>query len=120
MGRTGKGADDIFARTTPTAKPAAGSKSAPARATATSAARGRGRPVAHEEPTTKATTILYNRQIAQLDRLSSDIRERSGHVVNRADLIRAILDAALSTKIDLGAATSEEDVRRLVAAHLKK
>lgn len=117
MARTGKGADDIFARTTPTPKPAA-AKSAPP--SAPEPHRGRGRPLAHEEPTTKATTILYNRQIAQLDRLSSEIREKTGRVVNRADIIRAILDAALAAKLDLSAATSEEDVRRIIAAHLKR
>ena len=116
MARTGKGSENIFAPTT-VAKAASGKGTAPARGDTT---RPRGRPVSHEEPTTKATVVLYNRQIARLDRLAAEIRERSGNVVNRADIIRAVLEAVEDSKLDLTGATSAEDVRRLVLGKLKR
>jgi hypothetical protein len=42
----------------------------------------------------KITVILYERQILFLDKVSLAIRERTGQVVHRAELIRAVLDKA--------------------------
>jgi hypothetical protein len=115
MARTGKGADNIFARTAP-AKDSATAKSS---SRVLSGAKSRGRPVAHDEPTTKATVVLFNRQIATIDRLTTDIRARTGNVVDRAAIIRALLDAVNDAKLELGGASSADDVRRLVAARFK-
>lgn len=52
-----------------------------------------GRPRA-AEPYQKATVVLYERQILHLDKVALAIRERTGQSVSRAELIRAILDAA--------------------------
>jgi hypothetical protein len=55
--------------------------------------RSGGRPRA-AEPYQKVSVTLYERQILYLDKAAQAIRERTGQVVSRAELIRAILDAA--------------------------
>jgi hypothetical protein len=55
--------------------------------------RIKGRPVAGE-PYTKATVVLFKRQILFLDKVALTIRERTGEWVSRAELIRAVLDHA--------------------------
>jgi hypothetical protein len=63
--------------------------------------------------------VLYNRQIAQLDRLAAGVREATGRVLNRADIIRALIDALSDAKVDLAGAATEADVRRIVAGCMK-
>jgi hypothetical protein len=55
--------------------------------------RREGRPRAAESYQ-KVTVTLYDRQILSLDKAVLVIRERTGQAVNRAELIRAILDKA--------------------------
>ena len=55
--------------------------------------RREGRPRAAESYQ-KVTVTLYDRQILSLDKAVLVIRERTGQSVNRAELIRAILDKA--------------------------
>ena len=55
--------------------------------------RIKGRPAA-AEPYKKITVILHERQILHLDKVSLAIREKTGQVVHRAELIRAIIEAA--------------------------
>ena len=52
-----------------------------------------GRPRA-SEPYQKVTVTLFDRHILSLDKVALVIRERTGQAVSRAELIRAILDAA--------------------------
>jgi hypothetical protein len=105
--RMGKRAKDIFApsASVPTAKGAE--------------ARGPGRPKAHEEPTTKATVVLRNSQIIELDQLSTAIRAKSGGVVQRAQLIRAFVDAVLESGLDLSDVHDEEEVKTIVSTKLR-
>jgi hypothetical protein len=58
--------------------------------------------------------VLFDRQIEFLDRLSAEIRARSGATVSRAQVIRALLDACAEADIDLSAARSEADVKSTV------
>ncbi len=80
----------------------------------------------HEEPWSKVTVVLYERQIDSLDRLASDIRFKSAKsgsrkvALSRAEIIRAAVDAALESGIDLTPATSESDLKDLILAQLKK
>ena len=61
--------------------------------------------------------ILLNRHIVFLDRLSSDIREKTGRAIKRAELIRALIEMLSESDIDLTSATSEADIKaRLVQA----
>jgi len=78
---TGKKALDIFQATT--GKRAEIGAEVPERI--------KGRPKSREAYE-KITVILYGRQVLQLDKVSLAIRERTGQVVHRAELIRAILD----------------------------
>lgn len=81
-------------------------------------ARRPGRPPVHEEAWTKATVVLFNRQIVFLDRLAANIRAHSGAAISRAQLIRALVDAAADADIDLTAATSEADLKATILARL--
>ena len=106
--RTGKGAKDIFAATSSTTA----GEAAPA-----GPARGRA---PAPEPWTKVTVVLFNRQIIELDRLATAIRAATGAAINRAELIRAVIDALLESGLDLTGATSEEDLKALVAKRLTR
>ena len=81
---TGKKATDIFSRTV-TPRPDIGLEVPP---------RFRGRPKKAEEPWTKATVILYDRQVLHLDKVALAIRERTGRRITRAELIRALVERA--------------------------
>jgi hypothetical protein len=100
--KSGKPSQDVFAST---------GKTKPAR-------RSPGRPPVHEEAWTKVTVVLFNRQIVFLDRLAANIRAKSGAAISRAQLIRALVDAAADGDIDLTAATSEADLKATILARL--
>jgi hypothetical protein len=91
---------------------------APTRPNASAAKRGPGRPPMHDEAWTKVTVVLFNRQIAFLDHLASTIRAQSGAAISRAQLIRALVDAAGDADIDLTAARSEQDLKATILARL--
>lgn len=73
-----------------------------------------GRPPMHAEAYSKATVVLLNRQIVFLDRLSADIRARSGAVVKRAEIIRALIDALAESGQDVRDVRSEDELKRRV------
>lgn len=70
-----------------------------------------GRPRA-AEPYQKVTVTLYERQILSLDKVALVIRERTGQAVSRAELIRAILDAAAGS-LNTEAKDFDKNVREL-------
>ncbi|HSL22488.1 MAG TPA: hypothetical protein VK886_13220 [Vicinamibacterales bacterium] len=78
----------------------------------------RGRPPIHDEAWTKATVVLFNRQIVFLDRVAANIRAQSGAAISRAQLIRSLIDALSEADIDLTAATSEKDLKATLLARL--
>lgn len=78
--------------------------------------RGPGRPPIHDEEWTKVTVVLFNRQIVFLDRLAATIRAQNGAAVSRAQVIRALVDAAADAGIDLSAARSEADMKAALLA----
>ena len=98
---TGKKAKDIFTPTT--GKKAKLGVEVPERI--------EGRPRA-SEPYQKVTVTLYERQILSLDKVALVIRERTGQAVSRAELIRAILDAAAGS-LNPQAAEFDKNVREL-------
>ena len=91
---------------------------APTRPNPPVAKRGPGRPPMHDEAWTKVTVVLFNRQIVFLDRLASNIRAQSGAAISRAQLIRALVDAAGDADLDLTAARSEQDLKATILARL--
>ena len=108
--RTGKKAADIF-----------GAKASPkGKATTKETTKRRpGRPPTHEDAWTKVTTVLFNRQIAYLDRLGVDIRLNTGKPVNRTEIIRALVDALEGSGLDVTQTANEGELRELLTAKLK-
>ena len=76
---------------------------------------GRGRPPVHSETWSKVSVVLFDRQILHLDRLATDIRGRNGKAMNRAEIIRGLIDGLIDSGMDVTAAGSEADLRARVA-----
>jgi hypothetical protein len=79
---------------------------------------GRGRPPVHSETWSKVSVVLFDRQIHHLDRLATDIRSRNGKVLNRAEIIRALIDGLIDSGMDITSSASEADLRAKVARRL--
>ena len=79
---------------------------------------GRGRPPVHQETWSKVSVVLFDRQIQHLDRLSTDIRGKSGKNLNRAEIIRALIDGLIDSGMDVTSTGTEADLRARVARHL--
>ena len=77
-----------------------------------------GRPPVHDEAWTKVTVVLFDRQIAFLDRLAANIKAQSGAAINRAQLIRSLVDAVTDADVDLTSATSEADLKATILSRL--
>jgi len=75
---------------------------------------GRGRPPVHQETWSKVSVVLFDRQIVHLDRLATDIRGKSGKVINRAEIIRGLIESGM----DVTGSGSEADLRARVARRL--
>lgn len=78
----------------------------------------RGRPPVHQETWSKVSVVLFDRQIVHLDRLTTDIRGKSGKVLNRAEIIRALIDGLIESGMDVTMTGSEADLRARVARRL--
>ena len=72
----------------------------------------------HQETWSKVSVVLFDRQVHHLDRLSSDIRAKRGKVLNRAEIIRALIDGLLDSGMDVTGSASEADLRARVARRL--
>lgn len=79
---------------------------------------GPGRPPIHSETWSKVSVVLFDRQIHHLDRLAIEIRGKTGKVLNRAEIIRALIDGMIDSGMDITAAASESDLRARVARRL--
>jgi hypothetical protein len=78
----------------------------------------RGRPPVHQETWSKVSVVLFDRQILHLDRLATDIRGTSGKGLNRAEIIRALIDGLIDSGMDITTTGSEADLRARVARRL--
>jgi len=78
----------------------------------------RGRPPVHQETWSKVSVVLFDRQILHLDRLATDIRGVSGKILNRAEIIRALIDGLIDSGMDIRTTGSEADLRAKVARRL--
>jgi hypothetical protein len=63
------------------------------------------------------SVVLFDRQVADLDRLTRDMRRR-GQAMNRAEIIRALIDGLIESGMDVIGAASEADLRARVARRL--
>ena len=79
---------------------------------------GPGRPPIHHETWSKVSVVLFDRQIDHLDRLATRRRRRTGKSLNRAEIIRALIDALIDSGMDVTASASEGDLRARVARRL--
>jgi hypothetical protein len=79
---------------------------------------GRGRPPIHNDAWSKVSVVLFDRQIVHLDRLTTDIRGKSGKPFNRAEIIRALIDGFIDSGMDITMSGSEADLRAKVARRL--
>ena len=86
--------------------------------TARRARPGPGRPPVHHESWSKVSVVLFDRQVVHLDRLATDIRGKSGKVINRAEIIRALIDGLIESGMDVTGSGSEADLRARVARRL--
>ena len=100
--RVGGQVDDIFA------SPAKGDADQPKKT-------GKGRPKVHDD-IIKTMITLRGDQVFWLDRLALDIRVNSRAIIDRGLIIRALVDLAMKSGVDLTSVTNEEDLR----AALKK
>jgi hypothetical protein len=78
---------------------------------------GPGRPRVHRETWSKVSVVLFDRQIDHFDRLTA---RRRGEVrmLNRAEIIRALIDGLIDSGMDITRSTSEADLRARVARRL--
>jgi hypothetical protein len=94
-------------------------KSVPARKPKTPTKPPRGRPPVHDEAWVKVSVVLFERQVIHLDRVTTDMRHRSGMAMNRAEVIRALIDGLISSGLDITQHGSEATLRTYIAKCLK-
>lgn len=78
----------------------------------------RGRPRTHREAWTKVSVVLFERQVLELDRLTAAIRGKSGAVLTRAEIIRALLDALNESRLDVTSTVSGAQLQRVLSQKL--
>jgi hypothetical protein len=86
--------------------------------TARRAKPGPGRPPVHHESWSKVSVVLFDRQVVHLDRLATANRGKTGKLLNRAEIIRALIDGLIDSGMDITGAESERDLRGRVARRL--
>jgi hypothetical protein len=79
---------------------------------------GPGRPPVHNETWSKVSVVLFDRQIVHLDQVTTDVRSKNGKALNRAEIIRALIDGLIDSGMDITSAGSEADLRARVARRL--
>jgi hypothetical protein len=79
---------------------------------------GRGRPKIHSEKWTKVSVVLFERQVHHLDQISRTARRHGHKSINRACLIRGLIDGMIESGIDLSRHPTERHVSEDVAARL--
>ncbi len=76
----------------------------------------RGRPRTHREAWTKVSVVMFERQVLELDRLTTAIRSKTGANLTRAEVIRALLDALNESRLDVTSVVSGAQLKRMLAA----
>ena len=78
----------------------------------------RGRPRIHREAWTKVSVVMFERQVLDLDRLTTTIRGKTGANLTRAEIIRALLDALSESRLDVTTIVSGAQLKRLLLQKL--
>src|SRR3954468_23637862 len=89
------------------------------RAPAKPASRRPGRPQIHET-WTKVSVVLFERQVHDLDHLADSIRRQGHRSINRASLIRALIDGIMQSRLDLSGHSSEATLRDDISRRMNK
>lgn len=61
---------------------------------------------------------MFERQVLELDRLTANIRSKTGANLTRAEIIRALLDALNESRLDVTSIMSGAQLKRLVSQKL--
>jgi hypothetical protein len=64
------------------------------------------------------SVVLFDRQVHHLDSLAIEIRSKSGKVLTRAEIIRALIDGLIDSGMDITAVATAADLRARVARRL--
>ncbi len=78
----------------------------------------RGRPRTHREAWTKVSVVMFERQVLELDRLTTAIRSNTGANLTRAEVIRALLDALTESRLDITSVLSGAQLKRMLSQKL--
>jgi hypothetical protein len=78
----------------------------------------RGRPRTHREPWTKVSVVMFERQVLELDRLTTTIRGKTGAHLTRAEVIRGLLDALSESRLDVTTVTSGAQLKSILTEKL--
>ena len=76
----------------------------------------RGLPAAQTDSWAKITVVLLDRQVAFLDRVAVDIRLQHSFAISRAELIRALVEAAAQSQVDLSDASNMKEMTEMLRA----
>ena len=80
------------------------------------AKREQERPVVAQPDTwAKITVVLLDRHVAYLDRIAVDIRLQFGFAISRAELIRALIEAASQSGVVLSDASNIKEMIAMLA-----
>jgi hypothetical protein len=61
---------------------------------------------------------MFERQVLELDRLTTAIRSKTGATLTRAEVIRALLDGLSESRLDVTGVTSGAHLKRLISQKL--
>jgi hypothetical protein len=61
---------------------------------------------------------MFERQVLELDRLTTAIRGKTGANLTRAEVIRALLDALNESRLDITSVVSGAQLKRLLSQKL--
>lgn len=61
---------------------------------------------------------MFERQVLELDRLTTAIRSKTGANLTRAEVIRALLDALNESRLDVTTVLSGAQLKRLLSQKL--
>jgi hypothetical protein len=64
------------------------------------------------------SVVLFDRQVRHLDRLATAMRGKTGKLLNRAEIIRALIDGLIESGMDISRTASERELRDRVARRL--
>jgi len=78
----------------------------------------RGRPRTPHEAWTKVSVVMFERQVLDLDRLTTAIRGKTGANLTRAEVIRSLLDALSVSRLDVTSIASGAQLKRMLVQKL--